>query len=666
MAEQSTSFKELTAFLNELFQFESADLDFGIYRILHYKRAEIGRFVNDTLPCKVQEQLQTLTADDAQNLAAQIADLEKKDTIKGWISAPPEARPTLEQYGNGTIAEYKRLKQLEANMRATEVSENDIYNHLRLFFSRYYDKGDFISKRRFGKNEKYVVPYNGEETFFHWANRDQYYIKSSENFKGYSFRFPTPSGSMAVHFKLTDAEVPQGNVKADEARYFILSTECAPEVTDTETTFHFQYRALTAEEKDDIKGNSKQDTLNQAAFDTLKAQLGANHLLQPLWQVAPGKEGPDAPALLLLKLNHYTKKNSYDFFIHKDLKGFLDRELDFYIKTELVKVDDLYTTDTDAHYERLRLSLRKIKAFKAIAETIITLLAQIEDFQKKLWEKKKFVIGTEWVITVDRLVQYVGEDTARPLLEQVVKNAEQVAEWRSLYGEDIVPKGKLTTDSLKTEDGNWLKLAVDTKHFKTDDFKSRLLGAVSEKVEIEEAADGLLVETDNYHGLQLLRDKFDGQVNTIYIDPPYNSGSNDFLYKDSFRNSSWLSMLTDRVSAAREFLAEDGLFFTSIDDKDDTNKVVHQMSNLLELLFGKENYIENVIWVKNTTHNDAKTFSHNHEYIQAYTKNKQAAIQEHDMFRRAKPGYTEVKELVHRLNEGYPTVEEITKELREL
>src|SRR5690606_30078879 len=82
--------------------------------------------------------------------------------------------------------------------------------------------------------------------------------------------------------------------------------------------------------------------------------------------------------------------------------------------------------------------------------------------------------------------------------------------------------------------------------------------------------------------------------------------------------------------------------------------------------FGPENYIENVIWVKNTTHNDAKTFSHNHEYIQAYTKDKNAAIQEHETFRRAKPGYVEVQELIHKLNKDYPTLDKVSEELRSL
>jgi len=101
--------------LREIFQFESQDLDFGIYRIMNYKRKEIERFIEEELINKIREQL--------------------------------------------------RFEEIEI----TEDLEKDIYNHLINFFSRYYEEGDFISKRRFGKNEKYVIPYIGEEVLLHWA-----------------------------------------------------------------------------------------------------------------------------------------------------------------------------------------------------------------------------------------------------------------------------------------------------------------------------------------------------------------------------------------------------------------------------------------------------------------------------------------------------------------
>ena len=55
------------------------------------------------------------------------------------------------------------------------------------FFFRYYEEGDFIPKRRYGARETYAVPYKGEEVFFHWANRDQHYVKTTETLRDYAF-----------------------------------------------------------------------------------------------------------------------------------------------------------------------------------------------------------------------------------------------------------------------------------------------------------------------------------------------------------------------------------------------------------------------------------------------------------------------------------------------
>lgn len=70
----------------------------------------------------------------------------------------------------------------------TQGQVNDVYNLIIDFFSRYYDKGDFLSKKRYGAKNHYMIPYNGEEVLLHWANHDQYYIKTDEFFKNYSFK----------------------------------------------------------------------------------------------------------------------------------------------------------------------------------------------------------------------------------------------------------------------------------------------------------------------------------------------------------------------------------------------------------------------------------------------------------------------------------------------
>src|SRR3984893_15583280 len=95
-------------------------------------------------------------------------------------------------------------------------------------------------------------------------------------------------------------------------------------------------------------------------------------------------------------LKRYTARNTFDYFIHKDLGGFLRRELDFYVKNEVMHLDDIQ----DESAPRVEQYLSKIKVIRRIAEKIITFLSQLEDFQKKLWLKKKFVVETYFCVAV--------------------------------------------------------------------------------------------------------------------------------------------------------------------------------------------------------------------------------------------------------------------------
>ena len=643
MIDNSTPLEQLKKFLNQLFQFDSQDLDFGVYKILHYKSKEIKGFIDDLLVAKVKEQLQTLSDAQVHELEEQLATLEKEDIIKGWREAEGDEKKTLEKFGKDTIQQYQTLKAKAAATNVSVETENQIYNHLTLFFSRYYDKGDFISKRRFGKNEKYVVPYNGEETHFHWANHNQYYIKSSETFQHYAFKVQTASGNLTVNFKLHNAQLEQGNVKADVPNFFMLSHKApeirenstdelnfilankAPDMDEHEVTFYFEYRPLDDKEKTKVKSNNRQDTLDELAYDFLKEQFHTNPLLANLW-----KTEPDSKPLLLKKLRHYTRKNKYDFFIHKNLKGFLERELDYYIKSELINVDDLYVTDTDAHFDRLKHNLKTIKVFKTIADTIIAFVSQLEDFQKKLWEKKKFVLNTEWVITLDRLVAYVGEAAAQPILEEVIKNEQQVAEWKELFGEEIFKdwtkiklsdlassreqkQGELDFASSGENAKEWLKLPIDTVHF-APNFKLDLLNVLSEKIGLEEAADGLVIHSDNYHGLSILSESFNQKIQSVYIDPPYNTSASEIIYKNSFKHSSWLSLIQSRLELSTILQKEEGVFCCAIDDFELT-----ALKHLLDISLG-EHLFEATVTVRSKPQGRAvpRGFSPNHEYAVFY------------------------------------------------
>ena len=618
----TTPLDTLKDFLNKLFQFESQDLDFGVYKILHYKQKEIKTFIDKLLVDKVKSELKTLTAEEISKAKEQLEELKETSAISKWLKAIDEndtqAVDDLEKYFAKEIKDYIKVKSAAEAGKVSVATENQIYNYLTLFFSRYYDKGDFISKRRFGKNEKYVVPYNGEETHFYWANYDQYYIKSSETFKKYSFKSPKPGDPLTVHFKLTEAQVEQGNVKDNENKYFVLS-EKEPELQSSELTIYFEYRALTEEEKKEVGTQAKQDKLNNSAAAKLQKLLSKKAETAELWVKK------DEDTFLLKKLNHYTKSNTYDFFIHKNLKGFLQRELDYYIKSELVNVDDLYVQETEAHFERIKHNLKEIKVFKNIADTIIEFLSQIEEFQKKLWEKKKFVLSTEWVITIDRLVCWIGEKDSEPILKEVLKNKEQITEWKALFGEEIfknwnnikysdlsfIPEqGEL--DKTDEERKSWKKLPIDTAHF-AEVFKFNLLNLLSAKIDIEANADGLVIHSDNYQGLMELITKLSESIRCIHIDPPYNTNTSGFLYKNSFKHSSWLTFMKDRLMIAQDTLDKDSCLQIHIDDNE-YEYLYHTFNDFPLLRQGT------IVWDKRNPVSGASRIATQHEYILCYSK----------------------------------------------
>ncbi|KAF0237212.1 MAG: adenine specific DNA methylase [Prolixibacteraceae bacterium] len=567
----SEALHTLKDFLTKLFQFESADLDFGIYKILHYKKAEVEEFINKLLTEKVREQLNILASAENEKLNVQVQELEKSINISKYLEAVKKndaGRIAIyEEDFETDIKHYKSLKSQLEHQISTNNAEPLIYNHLTIFFSRYYDKGDFVSKRRYGKSEKYVVPYNGEEIYFHWANADQYYIKSSELFRKYSFKVPSSTGHWNVHFKLRELQEENGNTKSENNKYFVISDNPV-ETAEDEVNIFFEYRALTNGEKDN-KGKT-QEELNDYAIPIITKSLTKHFVLAELNKPAGDK------TKLTRELNRYTARNKYDFFIHKDLKGFLNRELDFYIKSELLKLDDLTVFDTVTHYEKIKLQLNIVKTFKKIASTIIDFISQVEDFQKKLWEKKKFVISTDYVITLDKLAAFTTDEFANEILGEVLKNEKQLEEWNNLFGNEIAGnfvslclgvEEKDATKTLRPE--AFPKLPIDTTNF-SEEFKWKLICKISEKKNLDEVCDGVVFHSDNYHALQLIQEKYLDSIQSVYIDPPYNTDASAILYKNDYKDSSWLSMMHARLESSYDLLKDDGIICVAIDDEEVT------------------------------------------------------------------------------------------------
>ncbi|NIA12263.1 MAG: site-specific DNA-methyltransferase [Nitrospiraceae bacterium] len=566
--------------LQELFEFESADLDFGIYRILNHKRQVIEHWINEDLPKAIEEEFRRgALAEQAQAQQALKEAQQKVLEVLGEDAIGIEGS-LAEPYLNTKVGrEYLKARAKAAHTQSSKVLEAAIYNHLYTFFSRYYQDGDFISKRRYSKKERYAVPYNGEEVYLYWANHDQYYVKTAEHFTDYTWKAPN---GVTVHFKLKAADVEVNNVKG-EKRFFLARLDEMTWLEKTRTLIiPFQYRPLTEQEKIAYGNKNQQDKIIDEVLEAIHARLKHNADALAALTAERRRDAKGNPVSYLEHhLRQYTARNTHDFFIHKDLRSFLSRELDFYLKNEVLNLDEMEAAGEDLAEGWFQL----MRLIKRIGNHIIDFLAQIEDFQKALWEKKKFVTETFWCITVGHIPE--------GFYPEIAENEAQWQEWQELFHIHELPKdicsGDLNTKECRIA---FLKdhptLVLDTRHF-SQDFTDRSLASFDN---LDEMTDGLLVHSENWQALNLLLEKYRERVKTIYIDPPYNTGSDEFLYRDAYQHSSWLTMMDNRLRRSGVLLASDGLVFVHIDEREQA-----RLDGLMQEIYGAGNSIGPFIWL---------------------------------------------------------------------
>jgi adenine-specific DNA-methyltransferase len=581
----SQNYEKLKNLLKELFQLDQPDLDFGLYRIMHAKSAEVSQFLDKDLLPQVKAAFgQYKTADKAameQELAKLIAGIES-------AGMDPAQSPKV-------VDLRARLKTDSVDIDALE---REVYDHLFSFFRRYYDQGDFLAKRVY-KPGVYAIPYEGEEVTFHWANKDQYYIKTSEYLRDYAFRLRPDDDKrpMRVHFRLVDAaEGEHGNVKAVQGRErrFRLLQDGALAIEGGELLVRFTYQP---DEK-------KQKELNAASEAAILATT-ESHLtewLDELRRPHRRADGSEAGTRLRVHLDRYAARNTFDYFIHKDLGTFLRRELDFYIKNEVMHLDDVENESAP----RVEQYLSKIKVIRRIAIKVIAFLAQLEEFQKKLWLKKKFVVETQYCIAVSSI--------PNAFYPEIAANEAQHEEWITLLAIDEIGGNLMALGYSKKLKSEFLKahptLVVDTRHFEAS-FTARLLDALGD---VEEKTSGLLVHGENFQALSLMHRRYRERVKCIYIDPPYNTGDDGFSYRDNYQHSSWVSFVSDRVAMLRQLLRSDGAFFGSIDDRE-----VQSFRWLLDEVFGRQGFVSDIAVINNWKgRQDREHIATAHEHLMLY------------------------------------------------
>lgn len=547
----SEKFTRLKSLLLSLLKLDQPDLDFGLYRVIAVRSAEIRRYLDHDLPTQVRRAFAMFGGDGPQ---------------------PP-----------GEGADVSRL-------------EAEVYDHLTTFLTRYWQDGDFLARRVYKQNV-YALPYEGEEVKLHWANREQYYVKTTDYLRDYTFVLnPDRARPLRVHFRLVEAAPDAGNYKAAAERAFLLAEGDFIGLDQGELVLRFEYRKPTmgdwpAAVRDEQKKPPGQADLIALAVGRVRDDRrdGLRPFLSALLAPEPTAANRER-SLLERHLHRYTARNSFDYFIHKDLRRFLRRELDFFIKNEIMYLDDIELAEAP----KVEQYLAKLKVLRAIAHKLIDFFAQMEEYQKRLWLKRKFVVESSYCLTLDRIPP--------DLYPALAASAAQREQWVRLYAIDELPgcTEPLTATFLAANP----YLMADLSLFPAD-LQDRVLERLGD---LDAQTDGLLINSENFQALRLLQQKYYGRVDCLYLDPPYNAATSAILYRNEYKHSSWLSFMADRLEQARLLLHEQASLVVAIDENEQ-----ERLGLLLSELY-PEREKTCVSVVHNPRGIQGGNFSYSHEY----------------------------------------------------
>lgn len=296
----------------------------------------------------------------------------------------------------------------------------------------------------------------------------------------------------------------------------------------------------------------------------------------------------------------YKKQNEVDYFIHKDAESFLKEQLDMFLYQYLFG-------DRHIGNEWTQVRIDTIQKLKRIALKIINYIARFEDELKHIWEKKKIVKQVNYVFTLDKMEKRID------LIEKIISHknfAEQIKEWTeigingTINPEKIIEKKK----EIKSISDKHKFLPIDTKFF--PDLKYEILSSMTN---VDELLNGILIKSDNFHGLNSISKKYQSQIQTLFIDPPFNLESNgDFDYKVNYKDSAWLTILENRLSIAKDLLHKRSGSFIRCDYNG--NMFVRL---LLNKLYGANNFKSEIIL--NRFKKESDTFTNTTESLFYFT-----------------------------------------------
>lgn len=455
---------------------------------------------------------------------------------------------------------------------------NDIYNKLYTFFDSYLNETGtpFFTDTPIYKNIYAKIYSNSKDTSLFYKTQNLYYVKSDTLYESltlqdsksrYSFYFDASeykqngdNNKSKVFFKLYSIDFDENNL---------------PQII--------------------IKVSNQKDL-----FPNLSAifKSNSNEFNEEFLKALKNRKIKINEEELKKIFTSYKKQNEIDFFIHKNAKAFLEEQFDLWMFAYLYKDSQIQQWNNE--------TIKRLQKIRNIAYEIIYFISKFEDELKAIWLKPKFAKKTEYVFSLDIIINKAKD--SKNLSDLIFKDKNfknQIKEWKelNLIDDDF----NISSLRGKTEIIEKYKfLPIDTKYL-SKEVKFKLLSSFDD---LESLLNGELIKSDNFQALNSIMPKYQGKIDLIYIDPPFNTGS-DFEYKDKFQDSTWLSLMENRLELSKNILSDKGSFYLHLD-----HNANYRGRELLNSIFGEENFRNEIIWYySNKMANSGNSFAKNTETI---------------------------------------------------
>jgi adenine specific DNA methylase Mod len=454
---------------------------------------------------------------------------------------------------------------IEEKLKPYPKFREELFDKLYSFFSRYFTpEGSIYFNRTPFHSSVYERVYTDEkDVVLFWKTHMLYYVKTDRILRNLSVEFEEDGKNWKFFFDVSNLEYK----KANEKKALI-----------------YKFRDMRED--------------GTIVFEVLYSERGTKTDVEEIRRELRKKNVKIEEETLERAFTTFEKQSEVDYFINKNAREFLKEQFKLWLYQ--------YYFHEEAEWPKERID--QLQILKDIAYKIIDFIAQFEDELVKIWNKPKFVLNSNYVITLDRLADKEG---GIEVIKRILEHAnfpEQVKEWREFgfIGDDfakdkiLLPAPQALFNNAQPESpqppgnpsNNWELnekyrfLPIDTKYFK--DLEPEILALFDD---LDNSLDGWLIKSENYQALLSILPKFKEKVQTIYIDPPFNKEQDaDYFYSVKYKDATWITLLENRLRLARELLNERGSIFVRCDYNG--NMFVRLLMNEI---FGEENFRNEII-----------------------------------------------------------------------